>query len=151
MANNCGDNLNGQLLLSCGPSKNFYPTPVETTITSGASFAIAGFDVSAVFIGEVPQNTPNRSLCTNHYNNKSKNQNQNSSTTTSSQPMKLEKNQGSPSKVKDTTKKEDNTSKGEFDKKEKKKSDNTLDENDAGIKEIIDAFKGIQDAFDDAT
>lgn len=57
----CGSNFEGQLLFNDGPDHDFIYIPRETAITSGASFCIAGTDVSAVFIGqEVPPNTPNK-------------------------------------------------------------------------------------------
>lgn len=69
----CGCNSCGQLLLSSGPSssgkfsqfQNDYReifTPIETSVTSGASFCIAGSNSSIVFCGFVPPNTPNRVL-----------------------------------------------------------------------------------------
>ncbi|KAK8838286.1 hypothetical protein M9Y10_035709 [Tritrichomonas musculus] len=58
----CGSNYYGQLLLS-SPSKEDVYLPVETTITSGATFAIAGYSTSAVFVGiPPPPNTPNMGL-----------------------------------------------------------------------------------------
>lgn len=55
----CGSNLYGQLLLSNGPGGNVY-LPIETAITEGASFCIAGEYISSVFIGNRPPlNTPN--------------------------------------------------------------------------------------------
>lgn len=54
----CGANYYGQLLLRCGPGDDVY-LPTETTITSGAEFCIAGWGLTAVFIGTPPPNTPN--------------------------------------------------------------------------------------------
>ncbi|KAK8858206.1 hypothetical protein M9Y10_013307 [Tritrichomonas musculus] len=56
----CGRNSFGQLLLESGPSDMPIFTPVETSITSGATFAIAGPGISAVFINaNPPSNMPN--------------------------------------------------------------------------------------------
>ena len=58
----CGRNDCGQLLLNSGPGEDVY-SPTETTITGGATFCIAGFDVSSVFIDRSPPaNTPNRRI-----------------------------------------------------------------------------------------
>ena len=60
----CGHNRYGQLLTT-KPSSEVY-TPIETTISGGASFCIAGFNVSFVFVGtEPPPNTPNRRIIEN--------------------------------------------------------------------------------------
>lgn len=59
----CGINGCGQLLLKTRPSKKYIYSPVETVIKSGASFCIAGNNVSAVFVDcQPPQNTPNIQL-----------------------------------------------------------------------------------------
>ena len=55
----CGSNSCGHLLLSSDSFEKVY-SPKETTITSGASFCIAGNGNSVVFIESgVPPNTPN--------------------------------------------------------------------------------------------
>ena len=55
-----GSNSYGELLLSSGPSDEYFFSPTETTITSGATFCVAGEYMSAVFIGgDPPPNTPN--------------------------------------------------------------------------------------------
>lgn len=55
----CGSNKFGELLLN-KPSENCIFSPIETTITSGASFGIAGVGISTVFVNcEPPKNTPN--------------------------------------------------------------------------------------------
>lgn len=57
----CGRNDFGQLFLS-SPGDNVY-LPVETTITSGATFCIAMMNFSVIFIdGDPPPNTPNRPI-----------------------------------------------------------------------------------------
>lgn len=62
----CGTNQYGQLLLSSGPGKDVY-SPIETTITGGATFCIAGDCLSAVFIGSnPPPNTPNIRIQQHH-------------------------------------------------------------------------------------
>lgn len=58
----CGDNSFGELFLSNNQNKAKIYSPVETTITSDASFCIAGSRISAVFIGCVPPNGPNKRL-----------------------------------------------------------------------------------------
>lgn len=58
----CGSNDYGQLLLSTGVSYDYIYLPVETSITSGASFCIAGYNISAVFCGFLPPNNPNVTL-----------------------------------------------------------------------------------------
>ena len=56
----CGRNYYGQLLLKSGPSNECFYSPAETTIKGGATFCVAGDDMSAVFIGgDPPPNTPN--------------------------------------------------------------------------------------------
>ena len=56
----CGYNFYGQLLLKHGINEEYVYTPTETTITSGATFCIAGEYMSAVFgNGDPPPNTPN--------------------------------------------------------------------------------------------
>lgn len=59
----CGSNLSGQLFLE---SHQTQPTDVfpiyETTIGSGATFCIAGYDNSFVFVGCDAPNSPNRSI-----------------------------------------------------------------------------------------
>ena len=55
----CGYNTCGQLLLNRDPGENVY-LPTETIIKSGATFCIAGCNISSVFIGSnPPPNTPN--------------------------------------------------------------------------------------------
>lgn len=56
----CGSNYEGKIFLSSGSCKDIIYTPVETSITKGASFSIAGDHISAVFIGKVPPNISNR-------------------------------------------------------------------------------------------
>ncbi|KAK8890682.1 protein kinase activity protein [Tritrichomonas musculus] len=57
----CGWNNCGQLLTT-EPGSDVY-TPSDTTISSGASFSIAGGAISLVFVGtEPPPNTPNRPI-----------------------------------------------------------------------------------------
>lgn len=57
----CWRNEFGQLFLS-SPGDNVY-LPVETTITSGATFCIAIMNFSVIFIdGDPPPNTPNRPI-----------------------------------------------------------------------------------------
>ncbi|KAK8883703.1 hypothetical protein M9Y10_042801 [Tritrichomonas musculus] len=57
----CGYNNFGELLIYT-PTPKVY-LPIETTITSGASFCIAGCNISLVFVDcEAPSNTPNRSI-----------------------------------------------------------------------------------------
>lgn len=57
----CGSNGNGQLLTSSEPSRADVFSPVETVVSSGASFCIAGTGISCVFVGcKPPINTPNR-------------------------------------------------------------------------------------------
>lgn len=59
----CGRNLCGGLLVSSGPSNDYIYEPVATTITSGATFCIAGCDTSVVFAScEPPPNTPNMTI-----------------------------------------------------------------------------------------
>ena len=58
----CGHNYNGELLLSSNAGDKV-SSPRETMITSGATFCIAGFRISYVFIGgDPPPNTPNRRI-----------------------------------------------------------------------------------------
>ena len=55
----CGSNDCGQLLLENESNKNFH-VPTKTVIKSGATFCIAGYHLSAVFVGcNPPPNTPN--------------------------------------------------------------------------------------------
>lgn len=54
----CGYDGNGELLLNKRSSDDVL-SPIETTITSGATFCIAGGNMSAVFVGvQPPPNTP---------------------------------------------------------------------------------------------
>lgn len=55
----CGPNKHGQLF-SKKPSTEIVYYPTETEITKNATFCIAGYLVSAVFIGCDPVNSPNR-------------------------------------------------------------------------------------------
>ena len=58
----CGWNICGQLFLSNGEGEIIY-LPRETSITNGATFCIAGWSLSVIFIvGEPPPNTPNRRI-----------------------------------------------------------------------------------------
>lgn len=59
----CGANEHGQLLLSSDPTENNFDFPTETTIKEGATFCIAGNNLSVVFVGgDPPPNTPNMPL-----------------------------------------------------------------------------------------
>ena len=65
----CGDNYNGNLLLRSGPSEDDVDVPTATSVTSGASSCIAGWNLSVVFIDcDLPPNNPNK-LVTNLKNN----------------------------------------------------------------------------------
>ncbi|KAK8841776.1 hypothetical protein M9Y10_026725 [Tritrichomonas musculus] len=58
----CGSNESGELLLSSGAGNKVY-SPMETIITEGATFCIAGVTLSVVFIGdELLPNMPNRRI-----------------------------------------------------------------------------------------
>lgn len=57
----CGKNKFGQLFLD-DLSKDEVLSPVETTIKSGASFCIAGANISFVFINGFPPNCPNQKV-----------------------------------------------------------------------------------------
>lgn len=74
----CGRNMFGQLFLESGPSNDVIYTPVETSIKSGATFAIAGPGISAVWIEtQPPPNMPNMPLTAEDYasdNNEMKSQ-----------------------------------------------------------------------------
>lgn len=48
--------------LARGPSKYEYTIPIETSITSGATFYIYGDCISAVFVSKPPANTSNRRI-----------------------------------------------------------------------------------------
>lgn len=58
----CGSNTSGQLLLDRGPCFEIVYSPTKSTITSGATFCIAGLANSIVFIGCPPPNTPNKRI-----------------------------------------------------------------------------------------
>lgn len=59
----CGDNSFGELFLNIDhQNKTKFSLPIETSITAGASFCIAGSRISAVFIGDPPPNCPNRRI-----------------------------------------------------------------------------------------
>lgn len=55
----CGNNCNGQLLLSCGPSKDEISDPTET-IMKNVSFCVAGNGTTAIFKNYVPPMNPNK-------------------------------------------------------------------------------------------
>lgn len=60
----CGNNSCGQLLSNTPPSTKFVSLPKETTIAKGATFCIAGYALSAVFVGsEPPPYSPNKKIC----------------------------------------------------------------------------------------
>lgn len=64
----CGRNQFGQLFLDDGSSKDVFFTPIQTSIKSGATFAIAGPGISAVWIGaNPPPNMPNMPLLKSDY------------------------------------------------------------------------------------
>ena len=91
----CGFNRSGQLLLNKAPKSNTTATPVETSITKGALFFIAGYNISIVFFGEVPPNMPNRPISqnqrpkTSQYQKIKVSQNQNKQTKPSVPPEKV--------------------------------------------------------------
>ena len=63
----CGCNDWRQLILSNGSGGDVY-SPIEITITNGATFCIAGQGLIVVFIGgRPPQNTPNRPIQQNQW------------------------------------------------------------------------------------
>lgn len=65
----CGDNYNGNLLLKSGPSEDDIFTPTVTSVTSGASSCIAGWNLSVIFVDcDAPPNSPNQRI-TNLKNN----------------------------------------------------------------------------------
>lgn len=49
----CGNNCNGQLLISSGPGEDVY-SPADTIIEDGAAFCIAGECLSVVITGKCP-------------------------------------------------------------------------------------------------
>lgn len=57
----CGSNYSGQLL-NKEQSEEFFYLPIETDIQSEATFCVAGFGCSSVFINYDPLNSPNRRL-----------------------------------------------------------------------------------------
>lgn len=64
----CGRNSFGQLFLESGSDKNVFYTPIQTSIKSGAKFAIAGPGISAVWIdASPPQDMPNMPLFESDY------------------------------------------------------------------------------------
>lgn len=56
----CGSNSCNELFLKNGPCNVPIYKPIETIVTSGASFCIAGSSCSAVFMGIEPPNGPNK-------------------------------------------------------------------------------------------
>ena len=56
-----GNNQNGELFLN-KPSSNEVYSFVDTTIKGGDSFCIGGVSLSIAFIGETPQNIPNKRI-----------------------------------------------------------------------------------------
>ena len=59
----CGQNKCGQLILTNGPGNENIYLPEETTISCGAKFCIAGYNLSLVFIEcDPPPNTPNKPI-----------------------------------------------------------------------------------------
>lgn len=59
----CGDNYNGNLLIREKPSEDDSYLPTATVITSGASYCIAGWNLSVVFVDfDLPPNSPNKKI-----------------------------------------------------------------------------------------
>lgn len=59
----CGNNDYGQLLFKTGPSNEDTVTPTETYISGGATFCIAGYQLSAIYlIKDPPLNSPNKKI-----------------------------------------------------------------------------------------
>lgn len=55
----CGSNYNGQLI-NGEQCEDFVYLPIETDVEKGATFCVAGFGFSSVFLGYDPSNSPNR-------------------------------------------------------------------------------------------
>lgn len=59
----CGNNDFGQLLSKTGPSAEDTTSAIETSINGGATFCIAGYQLSAVYIiTDPPSNSPNKEV-----------------------------------------------------------------------------------------
>lgn len=66
----CGGNYNGELLSNIKPSKDYFYSPIETVINSGATFCIAGGNLSIAFINaDPPVNSPNKKIVNKLINN----------------------------------------------------------------------------------
>lgn len=63
----CGSNRCGELIGS-QPTKMCFYSPVETGVDRGATFCVAGWEISAVFIGCDPLRSPNRRIQTEKVN-----------------------------------------------------------------------------------
>lgn len=57
----CGCISSGELLIDSGAGDDVYE-PTEITVTGGSAFCVTGFGLSMIFIGKVPQNSPNMQI-----------------------------------------------------------------------------------------